>query len=188
MLRRPLTLNAPSRGVPLVLLFSADWRTPVESSASDGVLAAVQRELAHLVAGDHLAALARVGLDQRRRAGDLDLLGQLADRQLHVDAQPGADLHLDVVGERDREAGFFGRHQVDAALDRDELVGAVAGGGPRQRNAGRRVGQRDLGVRHDRAGLVADGADDGGGFELRARRRGAREKKDQAEQRGTPDS
>ena len=36
VLRRPLTLNAPSRGVPfaLELLFSADWRTPVESSAS----------------------------------------------------------------------------------------------------------------------------------------------------------
>ena len=34
VLRRPLTLNAPSRGVPLVLLLSADWRTPVESSAS----------------------------------------------------------------------------------------------------------------------------------------------------------
>ena len=33
-LRSPLTLNAPSRGVLLVLLFSADWRTPVASSAS----------------------------------------------------------------------------------------------------------------------------------------------------------
>ena len=32
------------------------------------VLAAVQRQLAHLVAGDHLAALARVGLDERRRS------------------------------------------------------------------------------------------------------------------------
>src|SRR5207247_915015 len=30
------------------------------------VLPAVQRELAHLVAGDHLASLARVGLDERR--------------------------------------------------------------------------------------------------------------------------
>ena len=35
VLRSPLTLNAPSRGVPFVLLFRADWRTPVESSASD---------------------------------------------------------------------------------------------------------------------------------------------------------
>jgi hypothetical protein len=36
-----------------------------------------------------------------------------ADRQLHVDTQPGADLHLDVVGERDREAGFFSRDEID---------------------------------------------------------------------------
>ena len=34
VLRRPLTLKAPSRGVPFVLLFSADWRTPVASRAS----------------------------------------------------------------------------------------------------------------------------------------------------------
>src|SRR5262249_60143419 len=36
VLRRPLTLKAPSRGVAfaLELLFSADWRTPVVSSAS----------------------------------------------------------------------------------------------------------------------------------------------------------
>src|SRR5215470_5036889 len=36
VLRRPLTLNAPSRGVPfaLELLFNADWRTPVDSRAS----------------------------------------------------------------------------------------------------------------------------------------------------------
>ena len=34
VLRRPFTLNAPSRGVPVVLLFSADCRTPVVSSAS----------------------------------------------------------------------------------------------------------------------------------------------------------
>ena len=115
-------------------------------------------------------------------AGDLDPLGQLPDRQLQVDAQAGADLHLDVVGERDREAGFLGRHDVDAAFDRDELVGAVAGGGPGHRDAGRRVGQRDLGVGHDGAGLVADRADDRRGFELRARRRGAREQQDHTEQ------
>ena len=35
VLRSPLTLNAPSRGVPFGLLFSADWRTPVVSRASD---------------------------------------------------------------------------------------------------------------------------------------------------------
>src|SRR5262245_46040050 len=36
VLRRPFTLNAPSRGVALALelLLSADWRTPVVSSAS----------------------------------------------------------------------------------------------------------------------------------------------------------
>ena len=108
---------------------------------------------------------------------------QLADRHLQVDAHAGADLHLHVVDERDREARFLGGDDVDAGLDGDEFVGAVGRGRPRQRDAGRGVGQRDLGVRARRApDCVADRADDRRGFELRARRRGAREQQDQAEQ------
>ena len=56
------------RAVALELLFSADWRTPVESSASAEYSRPLSAQLAHLLAGDHLAALAGVGLDQRRRA------------------------------------------------------------------------------------------------------------------------
>ena len=51
-----------------------------------------------------LPALARFGLEERRRRGHLDLLRDLADRQLQIDAQARADLHLHVVDERDRKA------------------------------------------------------------------------------------
>ncbi len=141
------------------------------------VLAAVQRELAHLLAGDHLAALARVGLDERRCGGDFDLLRHAADRQLHVHAQPRADLHLHVVDERDRESRFLGGHEIQTAFHRHEFVRAFAGRAPRQRDAGRCVGERDFRVRHDAARRVAHGSDNRGRLELGAC--GARETEQQ---------
>ena len=126
VLRRPLTLNAPSRGVPLAALVERRLADAGREQRQRRVLAAVQRQLAHLLAGDHLAALAGVGLDQRRRRGDLDLLGDLADRHLQVDAQARRHLHLDVVHQRDREAGLLRGDEVDARPDGDELVVAVA--------------------------------------------------------------
>ena len=62
-LRRPLTLNAPSRGVLPVVSDEPPSFTPVVSSASDEYSRDMQRQRARLVAGDDLAALAGVGLD-----------------------------------------------------------------------------------------------------------------------------
>ena len=130
------------------------------------VLAAVERELAHLVAGNHLPALARVGLEERRLRRHGDALGDLPDRQREVDAPPRGHLHFHVVHERDGEAGLLRGDDVDAGADGDELEPAVSAGDLGLRNAGRGVRQRDLRVGHGGAGRVADGADDGCGFEL----------------------
>ena len=130
------------------------------------VLAAVQRELAHLVAGDHLAPLARVGFDERQRRGDDDPLRQLPDRHRQIDAHARRDLHLNVVHERDGEAALLGRDDVDAGLHRDELVPAVLAGGARDRHAGLGIGQGDFCVRHRGAGTVFHRSNDGRGVEL----------------------
>ena len=70
------------------------------------VLAAVQRQGAGLFARDHLAALARIGFDQRMRGRDIDSLGDLANRHLHVNPEPPADLELNVVDEPGPNPGF----------------------------------------------------------------------------------
>ena len=54
---------------------------------------------------------------QRRRGRDLDLLGDLADRHLQIDAQPRADLRPGRCPQRHREAGLLGGHDVDAGPD-----------------------------------------------------------------------
>ena len=89
------------------------------------VLAAVERQRPGLLAGDDLAAIARVGLQQHRARADFDLLGDLADGHRQIDALPGADRDLHVVDERDREAGLLGGDQIGADADGEELEVAV---------------------------------------------------------------
>ena len=103
MLRRPLTLNAPSRGVFPVVSDVPPSLTPVVSSASDEYsreMSGSARVCSPLMTW--LRWLESVSTSGER-ADDLDLLRHLADRHLQVDAQPRADLHLDVVDERDGE-------------------------------------------------------------------------------------
>ncbi len=78
------------------------------------------------------------------RGGDLDFLGELADRHLQIHTQTRADLDLHVVDERDREAGLLGGHDVEARLDGGELVVAVAARCLDDRDAGFDAGQRHL--------------------------------------------
>ena len=104
VLRRPLMLNEPSRTVGDEPVFSGGEPDARAEQRQRRVFAAVERQLHDLLAGDDLAALARVGLEPRRRPDDLDRLGQVAWRQLQFDALPGANGDLHIVGERGREA------------------------------------------------------------------------------------
>ena len=131
------------------------------------VFAREQRQCADLLAADDLAALARVGLDQRLRRRDLDLFRELADRHPQIDAQPGADLDLHAVHQRHGEAVLFAGDHVESGLDRGELVVAVGAGDLHRGNAGLDGGQGDLRRRNDRVGRVAHGAEHRGGIELR---------------------
>ena len=122
VLRRPLTLNAPSRGVLPVVSDEPRELDAGRQQRERRILARDERQRPRLIAGDHLAALARIGFDQRRcRRVTSTFSDDLADRHLQIDAQARADLHLDVVDERDREAALLGGHQVDARPDRREL-------------------------------------------------------------------
>ena len=98
--RNPLTLNEPSRPPAA----SGETRTPGDSSASCGVLAAVERQRPSLLAGDDLAAIARVGLQQHGARADLDGLAHLPDCHRQLDALAGANRHLHVLDQRDGEA------------------------------------------------------------------------------------
>jgi hypothetical protein len=146
------------------------------------ILAGEQGQRARLIAGDHLAALAGVGLEQRRRGGDLDLLAHLPDGHLEVDAQPRADLDADVVDEREREARLLGGDDVGARLDGDELVRAAVAGSLHGGNAGLGAGQGDFGAGHDRARRITHGADHGRAVELRERPAGAEQQDTDGEQ------
>ena len=131
------------------------------------VLAGDQRKGARLIAGDHLAALARVGLDERARGGDLHFLCELADGHLQIHTQTRANLDLNVVHERDGEAGLLGGHDVEARLDGGELVVAVAARCLDDGDARFNARQRHFRRGNNRARRVADGADDGRRIELR---------------------
>ena len=135
VLRRPLTLNEPSRGVKPPV-FSADSRTPVVSSASDEYsrpFSGSARVCSPVITWPRWLVSVSSSV---RRGGHLDPLGQLSDLQRQVDALPRADGQPDVVGERDREAGLLGGHHVGADADRDELVAAVGVGRLRLGDAG----------------------------------------------------
>ena len=73
-LRSPLTLNDASREL-------ADRRL-ADAGAEQrevGVGAAVQRQVDDLLAADDLSAIARLALEQPRRAGHLDRFADVAD-------------------------------------------------------------------------------------------------------------
>jgi hypothetical protein len=166
VLRRPLMLNDPSRGVnPPVPI--ADCRTPVVSSAR--VLAAVERKGAGLFARDDLPALTRIGLEARRRAGDFHGLGEVARRegQIHALTGPYGDRH--VVRHGDREALKLGADFVPADPDGHELETAVRIGDPGRPNPRIQIGQRHRRTRDDASGIVLDGTDHRRRIELRVR-------------------
>ena len=126
VLRRPLTLNAPSRGVPLVLLFSADWRTPVESSARaeySRPFSASSRIWSPVITW--LRWLESVSI-----SGDEPVTTTFSDSWPTASCMstrsraPTCTWTLSVSAIE--KPGFLGRHEVDTAFDRDELVGAIA--------------------------------------------------------------
>ena len=106
-------LNEPSRGVnPPVPI--ADCAHAGRQQCQCGVVAAVQRQRTGLIAGDDLAALARIGLEPGRRRQHLDPLRQLSHLHRQVDALPCADRQLDAVRHRNGEPGLLGGDQIGA--------------------------------------------------------------------------
>ena len=170
VLRRPLTLNAPSRGVlPVVSDEPAELHAGREQRQR-GVLA-------------EMSGRARVWspvITWPRWLESVSISGcaavtstfsrHLADGHLQVDAQPRADLDLDVVDERNGEAGLLGGHDKGAGLDGGKFVVAVGAGDSDDRDAGLDAGQRHFRAGHDGTRRVAHGAEDGRGIELRKRR------------------
>ena len=169
VLRRPLTLNVPSRGVPPVVRFDEPSLTPVVNSAS--------AEYSRPFNGS-----ARVWspvmtwprwLESVSIRGDSPLTVTASSiaptLKLDVDALPAADLDLH-LGRLRREPGQLGSNGVVAGAHREELVGAALVGHLRRGHAGGRVQQRDRRARQHRTARIADDAQNGSGVELRPRR------------------
>jgi hypothetical protein len=147
----------------LVLLFNADRRTPVVSSAR----AEYSRPFS---------------FEERRRGGHLDPFGQRADRHDEIHARPATDLHLDVFHERHGEIHLLGGDHVDAGPHRDELEGAVRAALALDVHPRVGVQQGDGSLGNHGAGRVAHGAHDRAGFELAARWRCRQKTEQRAEQ------
>ena len=107
------------------------------------VITAVERKGPHLLAGDHLAALAALGFEAALPRGHLDFLGELAHLQHEVHAHARAHRHLDVVGEGHGKAFLLGRDQVRADAGRRKLELAQGVGAPGGVDAGGGVGEGD---------------------------------------------
>jgi hypothetical protein len=123
-----------------------------------GVVAAVQRDVVHLFAGDHAADVARLGLDVARQRRDRDGLADVADLELEVDS-PARRRVEDDVDPLDRlEAGDRDPNRVGARGQAGEDVPALTIGHGRLREPGLRARGRDAGARHRRAGRVNDPA------------------------------
>ena len=145
-----------------------------------GVGPPVQRQVDDLLPGDDLSAVARLALEQPRRADDLDRLADVADLHRQVDPLAGVDGDRHVLGHRSREALELGLERVGADADVQDLERAVLVGDARGRDPRRLVGERDGRARHGGAGLVGDEAQHGCGVELR--QRGARQQGEQRAQ------
>ena len=81
MLRMPLTLKAPSRGVPVAENETAIGRLMNVGGEQRevGVVAAVERQFDDLLRVDHLAVFARIGFQRSSRAGYFHSLADTAD-------------------------------------------------------------------------------------------------------------
>ena len=187
VLRRPLTLNDPSRGAFGEPVLTIDSRAPVVSATSaeysrpfSGSSTACRREITWprwLLSVSSRTHVAR----------DLDRLARLADREREIDALAGADAHRDVVGRRRREGLLPGREPVAADAHGEELVVAVGVGRGGGADAGTRVGERDRGVGDHGAARVAHRAEHAGRLELGERGRGQQTRQCQREQASRED-
>jgi hypothetical protein len=90
-----------------------------------GVVAPVERQLDDLVGVDHLAMLARIGLERGGRSDHLDRFRHRAHLQRDVDALSGVDVHDDIGGAGLCESGLLDRHGVAPDADVEELIVAV---------------------------------------------------------------
>ncbi len=136
------------------------------------VFAAVEGQGLGLFAGNDLAAIARIGLQQHGARTDFNLFRQLADRHVEVDALARANGYLDVVDQRNREAVLLGRNHIRAGTNGEEFITTVGVAGFLIGHAGLGIGQRHLGARHHGARRILEGADDRAGLELGKGRRG----------------
>ena len=127
-----------------------------------------ERHLADHLRFEDAARVGPVGLQQRGLGRHGDGLGQLADFQLHVHADGGVDVDLDVLADDFLEPRQLGIHDVGAVLQarEDEVAGVVAHGGAA--DVGLHFGHRHGGAGDARAARVGDVAEQRAGDGLRA--------------------
>jgi hypothetical protein len=144
-----------------------------------GELTAVQWNRLDPARADDAADRRRGRLDERRRAGHGDGLGNRGDLEVEVDRDRLADVDFDVLLRHGREAGEFGNDFVGADRQGGHAIHAfrIARFGARQAGGGVLGGNRRAG--DGRALWINDTAGDVPSRLLRERR-GAREQQQQS--------
>jgi hypothetical protein len=119
------------------------------------VIAAIQRQVHNLLIADHVTDLRRVRLQQNSVGADLDLLGHLAHRHLHVDARGLIHLQSDIAHQTGLEADLLCLDAVDAGQQRRKriIAGFVGDCAPGLVRAG--ILDDDSCFRNHRPGLIA---------------------------------
>jgi hypothetical protein len=140
-----------------------------------GEVAAVQRQVDDLASGDDAAEGVGRSIDQLARAADRDGFPHRGERQLRVDPQRLADVHLDRFLDQRGEAVGGDGEAVDADWEQDEAVETVGAGDGLAREAGVEVLGADLRPRDSGLARIGDGALDRAGRILGGGRRGSRQ-------------
>jgi len=117
-------------------------------------VAAEQRHLGDLLRVDHLAARRRAGFEKFRRSRHDDPLGDSAQFELEVNAQPVADPHLDVFAHGPLEPFSGGGDRVPARRDERRHINAGFVGLRRDERVGSQVSNLDRHPRHHGAGGI----------------------------------
>ena len=134
------------------------------------VVPAVERQFDDLLLIDDRASRRGQRVEQRRRADDLDGLGEPAGLQRDIDARHLCDLQRQARAHRLLEPLALHRHRVVAGSKAGNDVGPGVGRCRSHGDAGLHVRHDHDGVRDHCAGRVGDGARDSRRFLLRERR------------------
>ena len=116
---------------------------------------------------DDLSAIARLALEQTRRARDLDRFADVADLHRQVDTLAGVDRHRDLLGDGGGETLKLGAQAVDADAHVEKLVAALAVADRDRSDTGVDVLEGHGRARDDAAGRIGDRSEHGCRVELR---------------------